>query len=1080
MFLDPDPKGREKTGRVSSPSSPFFASPTPIASPRLQGEQSWRIKRSPLQDSSPTFKNSFQRRSTSTAGEDGKSTVRLVGHSPVSPTQSGSSSEHDLSRKQDWSAVNHAPPHTSLLASSQPTSGSETGSPAASRVSDVQSKIARAQQQDLPHIVTLLPSTYSKLHNRRSTSSKYSGSGATNSTEFIDSLFTGSDSGRTGRLSGRSTLNEEEIPEIGDEDEGSNTVHPKGSALETVRETSPEQSTAPSVSSDYQGHNSNTTRELQSLPLDYSPSSSRRHPGEDTHHSPQESLGSLPASSLSLPRSPPRPLTGQDSQETLAYDQYGQYDYPQTSSSSPNFIAYSDSTSPNSPDSPLHNAGSLDSIQARLGTPSAFRPTTSGSAEHDSTPTQLSPRYHYRSLSADTVSPLHSPTRREHDQPRTRSNSMNASDNMEYEDIDLEPWPRNQFSSHLSTIASESDRAMSPAQFSHFSMGSGVLTIDDAYSIPMSGTRSRGSGNLSSFSMSRRASEPLQSPSNKSSNQQSHQSEEEVGDMTLGVYRAESAKPEPLFLGRQVTSTGDVRYDGPLPPLPPMPTSQSGKSDETSDRLSALSAPSLKKKRSGYSVRGRSNSTPSGNSRSNSMVSYCDSDRWSRGSTVFPLWAKNFYGGYAALLSASKISLHNPPTPRRETPPQPLGHIRNMSQRTQHSITSRLGTGYSEIESVSPTSSHFLPAIFRPRTRTLGASDSESRSFNFGSKAPKRKASQPQAEESSRSDSMAISNVPIELGDQSGETLPSGHPKFGTLKDNSSNQPPMPPLPRKYSKQKLWDEMTFPRPMTKDRLSDFNLNADDSPHLRTDKRQASEINKWRSPSFVESYHTLFSSRGNRQILLFALGFLCPFFWLLGALLPLPPRRTREANEAEKALPTADSEDDLTSALNKHRSGDARIKWDEERIFLKAKWWRTLNRVMCFVGVAIIAAVVSKSADSCRLSLINQSSRSPLPSSQLAKRPRTNNTCQHKTTTPTTAKPSKPFHSLTRQTDNFLSTHFPSKHNHSWRYWKASYDAQTDLLLYLFFFSFILTIPTDLVFRHEDIHLLPSFVFNFDR
>jgi hypothetical protein len=96
--------------------------------------------------------------------------------------------------------------------------------------------------------------------------------------------------------------------------------------------------------------------------------------------------------------------------------------------------------------------------------------------------------------------------------------------------------------------------------------------------------------------------------------------------------------------------------------------------------------------------------------------------------------------------------------------------------------------------------------------------------------------------------------------------------------------------------------------------------------------------------------------------LFVLGFLCPFFWLLGALLPLPPRRTRDANEAEKALPTAESEDDLTSALNKHRSGDAKIKWDEEKIYLKAKWWRTLNRVMCFVGVAIIAAVVSKAAN----------------------------------------------------------------------------------------------------------------------
>lgn len=956
MFLDPDPKGREKTTRVASPSSPFFASQSPIPSPR---EQSWRIKRTPPLETSPTFKKQTQRRSTST-GEDAKSTVRLVGQSPEEPAQKGSDSDYYLSGKQDWTAVNHAQPHTSLLASSQPTSGSETGSPAASRVSDGQSVIPRAQKLDLPPIVTLMPSTYFKpgpepSRNRRSTSSKYSVSTASHDTDAFEFSFSDGSRSRS-RLSRRSTLNEEDIPDVGEEKEVLNTKPP---ALETVRETSPERSTAPSVSSsNYKGRSSDTTRELQSSPPGESPSNSSSHPAplwtSRTPYTPQDSLTSLQASSLSLPHT----LVGQDSQDSLAYDRR---DSPQTSSS-PNFIAFSDSTSPHSPESPLHNAGSLDSIQARLGTPSAFRPA----AELDNTPTQSSPRlsspqHHYRSLSADSVSPLHSPVRFQQEDQNTRPNSMNMADNIDFEEIDLEPWPRPRFSSHLSTIASMSDRAMSPAQFSHFSMGSGVLTIDDAYSIPMSSTRSRGSGNLSSLSMYRRGSEPLQSPTRKSSSPaEAQRSDEEPGDMTLGVYRAESAKPEPLFVGRQVTSAGDVRYDGPLPPLPPMPRSRAGNSDENSDRLSALSAPSLKKKRSGYSVRGRSNSTPSGNSRANSIISYCDSDRWSKGSTIFPIWAKNFYGGYAALLSASKISLSNPPTPKRELSTNQPGHTRSMSAWTQHSITSRLGTGYSEIDNVSPTSSHFLPSIFRPRTRTLGAADAaDSRSFKFGSKTPKRKASQPQADEISRSDSMAITSAPSGLGDESGETLPSGHPKFGTLKDESSNQaPPMPPLPRKYSKQKLWDEMSFPRPMTKDRLSDFKLDVEEDPHLVPNKRQESQINKWRSPSFVESFDTLFNSRGNRQILLFALGFLFPFFWLLGALLPLPPRRSRDANEAEKALPNADSEDDLTAALNKHRSGDAKLKWDEERLYLKAKWWRTLNRVMCVVGMGIIAAVVS--------------------------------------------------------------------------------------------------------------------------
>jgi hypothetical protein len=972
MFLDPEPKGKESSSRPNSPfhlAQPFFASQSSLASPR---QQNFRIKRTSGENLSSSLKSKDLRRSTSSVGansinstgEDGKPTVRLVNDSAISTPLS----ENVWPRNPDWTAGNNAPPHSPMLASYQPASASKTGSPATSRVSDIKAQLAKSSKLDLPPIVTLPPSVQSRIASdpsRRSTSSKYSASGISlyDTDADVNSSFTGSDTSRPGRQSNRSTLNEEEILAAVDDKEGFEPSRTKAPALETVVETPSERSTAPSVSSSYIINDKHTARKVRSSSPDRSPkSSSPALPWEQqrrTQYPSQDSFGSsLPASSLSLPHSPTRPLTGQVSAETLAYDRHD------SQTSSPNFIAFSSSSGHRSSDTPpLHHAASSDSVQANLGTPSVFRPITSGTTEVENSPIYSPPIHHYRSTSADLTSPVSSP-RRQHEQvPSTpRSYSMDASQDMDYEDIDLEPWPRNQFSSHLSTIASVSDRAMSPSHFSHFSVGSGVYTIDDALSM------SRNSGTLSTFSFGRRASEPLQSPTRKPSpqhTQHTQSSEEEPGDMTLGVYRAESAKPEPLFRGRQVTSEGDVRYDGPLPPLPPMPRSRHGNaSDETSDRLSALSAPSLKKQRSGYSMRGRSNSTPSGgNTRQNSIVSYCESERSSRGSSnLFPIWARNYYGGYAALLSASKISLHNPPTPRRENFQQQFkGHVRSASQWTQGSITSRLGTGYSEIENVSPTSSHFLPAIFRPRTRTLGNPDTDSRSFKFGSKSSKTKSrvSQPSADDQSRSDSMVITSVPQETA-QSGDTLPSGHPRFGTLKDNSQNQPPMPPLPRKYSKQKLWDEMTFPRPMTKDRLSDFHLNPDEDPHLSPSKNQRSEINKFRSPSFVESFDTLFNSRGNRQILLFALGFLCPLFWLLGALLPLPPRHSRDASEAEKALPNAnaDSEDDLTATLNKHRSGDARVKWDEERVFLKAKWWRTLNRVMCFVGVAIIAAVVS--------------------------------------------------------------------------------------------------------------------------
>lgn len=971
MFLDPAPIGHKRDS--GGPPSPFFASQTPIQSPR---EQSWRVKRSPLQEHTETFKNQQWRRSTST-GDDGKSTVRLVNHSPVSTPKKGTGSEHVLSRNQESTAVDSAQPPASLLAKDmKPASASEAGSPAASRVSHEDANITRAQRLDLPPVPTLLPTISSQLapepqRTRRSTSSKYSGSTTSTNTEGIDSTF--SDSGRTGRLSDRSTLYEEEIPEADEDDhEGSRLAHLKGPSLETVPETSPEYSIAPSVSSSHKDQDSDTTRELQLHPSRRAasqPQSDAASIFHTKHHesSPQDSLESLPKSSLSLPRSPPKALAGQDSQETLAYDlQYS----PETSS--PNFRAYPSNSTSSSPnytdtDNPLHNASSFDSIQGRLGTARTIRP-----ANRDSDSPECSPRSHQRSSSDDSPPPIHVPRRREHDQGHmsTQSQStvqsymspqaMHAPEDIDYEEIDLEPWPRQPFSSHLSTIASESDRAMSPAQFSHFSMGSGVMTIDDACRTPMSSTMSmsRHSGHMSAFSLNRRASEPFQSPA-RSSPRPVQRSDEEVGDMTLGIYRAESAKPEPLFRGRQVTPGGDIRYDGPLPPLPPMPKSSSG-DEENEDSLSALSAPSLRKKRSGYSMRGRSNSTPSGGSRQNSIISYADSDRWSKGSNLFPAWAKNFYGGYAALMSASKISLSNPPTPpKRET----AGHVRNWSQWSQRSITSRLGTGYSEIENASPTSSHFLPSIFRPRTRTAGTADLDTRSFKLTNKAAKKKTSIPSQEDPSPTDSMAITSDPYPPTNQTernADTLPSGHPKFGTLKDNSQNQGgSMPPLPRKYSKQKLWDEMSFPRPMTKDRMSDIRLDEQDSPHLRPNQNRAQQLPQWRSPSFVESLDTLFSSRGNRQILLFALGFLCPFFWLVGALLPLPPRHVRDAIQAEKALPTAESEDSLSAAIfQKHGVGEGQVKWDEERMFLKAKWWRTLNRVMCVVGIGIIAAIVS--------------------------------------------------------------------------------------------------------------------------
>ena len=265
-------------------------------------------------------------------------------------------------------------------------------------------------------------------------------------------------------------------------------------------------------------------------------------------------------------------------------------------------------------------------------------------------------------------------------------------------------------------------------------------------------------------------------------------------------------------------------------------------------------------------------------------------------------------------------------------------------------MASRLGTGYSEIETGSPTSSHFLPSIFRPRTRIRADTDGGRRTSNLR----RSKRSRPSADTDGRPDSLAIFNDPLPES-RNGAILPSGQPKWGKLKEGSPEEPlEHRRLPRSYSKQKHYDQMQFPRPMTKDRLSDFAL--EQHPHLTPSKRHSLRISTWRPPSFVESLDTLIHSRCNRQILLFALGFVCPLLWMLGAALPLP-RKPLGATDAEKQV-GGGSEEDVQMAMMKHEAGDAEKRWREEKEWLKARWWRTLNRVMSLVGLLVIGAVVT--------------------------------------------------------------------------------------------------------------------------
>ncbi|KAK1079914.1 hypothetical protein LTR33_005986 [Friedmanniomyces endolithicus] len=958
MFLDPEPNKRQK---AISP-SPFL--PPPMPSEGLD-DQRWRVKRKPLHE-----RTKSQNNEQGLDANPGKPTIRLVRHSPTPSTHQRSSVSSDvdyddikLAKRISLKRYNSGRARARL---SQPA-GVVPEASAAEQGYDVQSQDVRLgsvsqstlsssndeaqtlQTLQLPPSVILVPQSTTHAvpktawHRRSGSSGNYS----TASTLRDGEHSLPGNSRRSERLSQGTTLRgtptpyELERPKSIEEEEGSGQG--PAHALQTLQDPSPERTTIravpPSVTSitttdDHLGSGPSETSlaspqagppptasdDLPTIP----PKSSRRPSSTD----------SIPATlSIRKTSSPPTPHapTLQDARSDSVLPE----------PSSPVLVVYdSDSSRPRSRSQPLRYTSSLESIQSRLQQPTAHRQDNKHNLANSTSWSSLRP-----DSSTDTLESLQVLKKRSKHRPTSlslgSSSAFTSGSRMASQDYDTLPYPRHQHNSYLSTIASESDQQSrsTSRQLSHFSLGSGVLTGDDASSIPLSGTWPRGRQESELVESSASDASPAVSGGN---------SQHEPGDMTLGIFRDESAKPQPLFKPRSPSAPGEGRrYDGPLPPIPPIPKSRN--SDENWDTVSELQAPSLRPKRSGYSLRQRSNSTPSrsnSHSRQISQISTEESERWSHASSLFPTWAKHFYGGTAALLSSSKVSLgtHNTPRPTR------IQHGRTGSQWTERSVASRLGTGYSEIETGSPTSSHFLPSIFRPRTRIRADTDGGRRTSNLR----RSKRSRPSADTDGRPDSLAIFNDPLPES-RNGAILPSGQPKWGKLKEGSPEEPlEHRRLPRSYSKQKHYDQMQFPRPMTKDRLSDFAL--EQHPHLTPSKRHSLRISTWRPPSFVESLDTLIHSRCNRQILLFALGFVCPLLWMLGAALPLP-RKPLGATDAEKQVGVG-SEEDVQMAMMKHEAGDAEKRWREEKEWLKAQWWRTLNRVMSLVGLLVIGAVIA--------------------------------------------------------------------------------------------------------------------------
>ncbi|CAG8952034.1 hypothetical protein HYFRA_00000770 [Hymenoscyphus fraxineus] len=117
-----------------------------------------------------------------------------------------------------------------------------------------------------------------------------------------------------------------------------------------------------------------------------------------------------------------------------------------------------------------------------------------------------------------------------------------------------------------------------------------------------------------------------------------------------------------------------------------------------------------------------------------------------------------------------------------------------------------------------------------------------------------------------------------------------------------------------------------------------------SPHLRMDRR-ATRHSVWDPPSVNWSADGSSFGRRNIQIIMFVIGFIFPFSWMIASFLPLPLNPISEMRER-------DPEDEAQS-----HDFDRRFGPIDEKRFENARWWRNLNRWMSLVGLLIIAAIV---------------------------------------------------------------------------------------------------------------------------
>jgi len=444
---------------------------------------------------------------------------------------------------------------------------------------------------------------------------------------------------------------------------------------------------------------------------------------------------------------------------------------------------------------------------------------------------------------------------------------------------------------------------------------------------------------------------------------------ESYDSQSTGLH-SESAFPEPLFSSSA--------------PIPQRPFAQSSGqiTDEMGDTIGELQAPPLREKRSGYFVRKRSQTELRLNPKQSMQSLSGESDRWSTGTFIFPQWATFFYSGRAAIPPVStaesrmtlggpaygqqaRYTIAGPPYAMMNQSMQSLDIYRPGTRGSHHrnetaaSIPTRPGSamsGWETINSVSPAASRFLGEIFKPLTRRRSQTDPETHSRNRESVSAFSISRQdPSMDYGHVSDcETELEHEPLPIPLRISKTIrnsfmPSGSKSEVEKQNDRLSQlrgPRAIPLPP-------------PIPVSQPPPARTLRSYTSFPHLVPNRRLIQSISAWRVPSIDEPFPADLWGKGNRQIVCFCLGFLFPPLWILAAFLSLPKCAWRQNSNGDDIWtpPEVNVGNEKSEADRIRLEAQEKWTWDEERRFLKARWWRNLNRIMSVIGVGILAAIV---------------------------------------------------------------------------------------------------------------------------